>query len=289
MCRRGFTLVELIVVVSILLLLLALIIPAVQRVREASNIMVCKSNLRSIGQALLLYHQAKMRFPEGCTPNISSADCPYLGWPARLTPYLEADQAWLQTLSAFKLDRDFLNDPPHSVPYQSISVFVCPSDGRSQRPLPPKYGLLHYLGVGGIDRSAKGGTFYYGSKVRISDITDGCSNTVVVGERPPSPEANLGWWYAGWGQAMDGSCDLWLGVREVNVFPKYSSCPKGPYSFLRGSDSDCDVFHFWSNHSGGANFLFADFSVRFLSYSSDSILPALATIAGKEAGLALSD
>jgi prepilin-type processing-associated H-X9-DG protein len=63
----------------------------------------------------------------------------------------------------------------------------------------------------------------------------------------------------------------------------YRDCPEGPYHFGRGQFSNqCDAYHFWSPHSGGANFLFCDGSVHFLSYSADAILPALATRAGRE-------
>jgi prepilin-type processing-associated H-X9-DG protein len=105
--------------------------------------------------------------------------------------------------------------------------------------------------------------------------------TLAVGERPPSAELDFGWWYAGWGQAKDGSADMVLGVRERNVIGQY--CPPGPYMFVPAKLADqCAMFHFWSPHPNGANFLFADGSVRFLSYSADSILPALATRAGGE-------
>jgi prepilin-type processing-associated H-X9-DG protein len=76
-----------------------------------------------------------------------------------------------------------------------------------------------------------------------------------------------------------------LGVREENVMPvTVGSCPPGTYSFGPGNfNNQCDMFHFWSPHSGGGHFLFADGSVHFLSYSAAPILPALASRAGGEA------
>ena len=135
------------------------------------------------------------------------------------------------------------------------------------------------------ERAAYGdGVLYLGSTTRLSDVTDGTSNTLAVGEWPPSRDLILGWWYAGWGQDKDGEGDMLLGARTRNHSEYGRGCPAGPFDFKAGSfDDQCDAFHFWSPHPGGANFAFADGSVRFLNYSADSILPALATRAGGEA------
>ena len=123
----------------------------------------------------------------------------------------------------------------------------------------------------------------YGSRTRFSDIGDGASNTLAVGERPPSPDFWLGWWYAGAGEKGTGAGDVVLGVRErhVDTGPYTAHCPGGPYRFRAGAVTEmCDAFHYWSLHQGGANFLFCDGSVRFLSYPADSVFPALASRAG---------
>ena len=140
-----------------------------------------------------------------------------------------------------------------------------------------------YLGVLGTDYLSMNGVLFSGSQVRFADVTDGTSSTLLAGERPPSPDFWLGWWYAS--GAADGSGDTTLGVREMNGgrVQFTSSCPKGPYAFVDGKvDQQCDAFHFWSLHSGGANFAFCDGSVRFLTYSANAVLPALATRAGGE-------
>src|SRR5262249_28649516 len=100
------------------------------------------------------------------------------------------------------------------------------------------------------------------------------SQTVMVGERPPSADFRYGWWYAGDGQGDTGSADMLLGVRERNMADDdtFRGCPAGPYNFKAGElANQCDALHFWSLHAGGAHFLFADGSVHFLSYSADHI------------------
>jgi prepilin-type processing-associated H-X9-DG protein len=138
--------------------------------------------------------------------------------------------------------------------------------------------------VNGRDAFHEDGVLFLDSAVRLTDVTDGTSNTLAVGERPPSADLILGWWYAGWGQAKDGEGDMVLGARTRNHSIYGRGCPSGPFEFQPGSfGNQCDAFHFWSPHSNGANFLVCDGSVRFLSYSANRILPALATRAGGEA------
>ena len=134
---------------------------------------------------------------------------------------------------------------------------------------------------------------------RMGDVTDGTSNTLFVGERPPSSTLDYGWWFAGAGQAGTGSCDVILGTNDINLQTSYLNgstgntaqndppdfCPVGPYQFGPGTPNNpCDQFHFWSFHSGGANFLYADASVHFLAYtvSPVQVMPAMATYNGGE-------
>jgi prepilin-type processing-associated H-X9-DG protein len=126
--------------------------------------------------------------------------------------------------------------------------------------------------------------FFRDSAVRLTDITDGTSQTLLAGERPPSTDFQFGWWYAGAGQLFTGSADGVLGVRERNFLPvSKANCPYGTYSFAPGAlDNQCDLFHFWSLHDGGANFLYADGSVHFLSYAAAPVMPALASRQGND-------
>ena len=135
----------------------------------------------------------------------------------------------------------------------------------------------------GVDQFTLDGLLFRDSSIRFGDIRDGTSSTLLVGERPPERDYGYGWWYAGWGQSKDGSAEMLLGAREKITDPAYSHCPPQSNSFSPGRVADvCDVFHHWIFHQGGANFAFADGSVRFLKYSADSVLPALATRAGGE-------
>jgi prepilin-type processing-associated H-X9-DG protein len=141
-----------------------------------------------------------------------------------------------------------------------------------------------YLGNEGINFRRLDGVLFLDSKVRLTDITDGLSSTLLVAERPPSADGIFGWWYAGGGQDQDGSGQAVLGVREKNS-GYVGSCPNGPYDYGPGKpQNQCDMFHFWSLHAGkGANFLFCDGSVHFIPYAAKDIMPALATRDGHEA------
>src|SRR5262249_17340267 len=119
--------------------------------------------------------------------------------------------------------------------------------------------------------------------VKMAEVTDGLSNTLLVGERPPSKDLVYGWWFAGSGFGGCGAAGVVQGVREIAppTLTGYPSCPRGPYQFQAGNvNNQCDQFHFWSFHPGGSNFLMGDGSVRFLTYGAAGVLPALSTRAG---------
>jgi prepilin-type N-terminal cleavage/methylation domain-containing protein len=287
--RRAFTLVELLVVIAILGALISLLFPAVQKTRTAADRIRCGNNLRQLGLGLHNYHDRRASLPPGVTGQRRAEPYPRMTWLTRLLPYIEQDALWRAAQGAYAFQPWPYADPPHIGFSMPIRVFSCPADGRTLDPQETHQGyraaLTSYVGVLGTAYNRLDGSLYLNSRVRLTDITDGTSNTILVGERPPSPDFWYGWWYAGYGQAGTGSIDMLLGARERNLGGGYvSQCPPGPYHFQLGRVQDqCDVFHFWSLHSGGANFLSADGAVRFLAYSADSVLPALATRAGGEA------
>jgi prepilin-type processing-associated H-X9-DG protein len=211
-----------------------------------------------------------------------------MSWHTRILPYLEHPSLWQLAVDAFAQDHIFFHNPPHSGGSVILPVFCCPDDGRCgelSAPFPNASALTSYLGVEGVSYDRKDGVLFADSAVRLTDVRDGTSNTLMVGERPPSARLNLGWWYAGWGHDKAGSGDLILGVCEIysSIYGSAPGCPRGPYSYGPGAfNNQCDAFHFWSPHPGGSNFLFCDGSVRFLSYSAEPIMPALATRAGGE-------
>jgi prepilin-type N-terminal cleavage/methylation domain-containing protein/prepilin-type processing-associated H-X9-DG protein len=291
--RRAFTLIELVVVVAIIGVLMALTLPAVMRARAARDRARCQNNLRQIGLALQQHHAQWGAFPPGTRSKRPGQPYPFLYWSATLLPFLEHAPAWAEVKRSYTAGGDHYpwDKPEHPGMTMVVSSFGCPSDSRmgysAVSRTGPEAAFTSYLGVEGRDLFRKDGILFVDSRIRTADILDGTSNTLIVGERPPSPDFVHGWWYAGYGQGTggDGSADALLGVREYNVsvhsinFP----CGPGPFSFRAGTfGQQCDLFHFWSPHPSGANFAFADGAVRFLSYDADAILPALASRASGE-------
>jgi prepilin-type N-terminal cleavage/methylation domain-containing protein/prepilin-type processing-associated H-X9-DG protein len=284
--RRGLSLLELLVVIAILALLMALTLSGVQKVRMSAARVRCADQVRQLGLALHGYHDAKGQLPPGLLPDGSPE--PYLSWLARILPHVEQGALWQDAEAAYRAEKNFLS-PAHTARDKVIPLFLCPADGRVSSPASKDitgHPVAHtsYLGVEGLNAGVNDGLLYLGSRHKLTDATDGLSSTLLIGERPPSANLDLGWWYAGWGQRQNGDAEFLLGARTRCYNQDAATCVEGPYHFTPGTFSNpCDAFHFWSPHAGGANFAFADGSVRFLRYSADEIMPALATRAGGEA------
>lgn len=147
--------------------------------------------------------------------------------------------------------------------------------------------LTSYVGVNGSNQLAYDGILHVNSRVRLIDVTDGTSNTLLLGERPTPSDLLWGWWFAEIGEwPWFGAPDLVLGVQETDA----NDPPQTeyvPHEFYRpGSLEDPNYYHrwhYWSLHAGGSNWLLSDGSVRFMTYAAgNTVLPALATRSGGE-------
>jgi prepilin-type processing-associated H-X9-DG protein len=291
----------LVLTVAIVAILVSLTLAAVQRVRESAARLKCQNNVKQLALALHQYHDANNAFPPGHRSFTNPDHMPFSGWPISILPFVEQRTLYEQGRTAYRiLPLPFIN-PPHSGLSTVVQAFLCPTDPRivtAQVSLRTRTlaAFTSYLGIAGsgsrpasgtLTSSATDGVLFQNSRVTFLDVTDGTTSTLLLGERPPSADFQFGWWYAGVGQRFTGHADMILSVREPNLQPIVTGSPCGPgnYPFMpaSGFDDPCGMFHFWSPHPGGANFAFCDGSVRFLAYSANPLMPALATRAGGEA------
>ena len=284
--RRAFTLIELLVVIAIIAILIGLLLPAVQKVREAAARTQCTNNLKQMGIALHLYHDDNQAFPAGY---YATGTFTFTGWQLQLLPYLEQGSLWTQSVAYLKANP--YNTDTNAFPACGFQMktFICPSNAR-----PPsyvyagvRYELTSYMGCTGTSSNnpiSADGVLYSGSKVRLTDIIDGTSNTIAVGERPPTGDLYYGWGFSPYGNGT-GDGDTVLGARDTSLAISLGDIATNvglQPQRVPGDKAEIDGAHFWSYHTGGANFVFCDGSVRFLPYSANSILPQLCTRAGGE-------
>ena len=288
--RPGFTLIELLVVIAITAVLMGLLMSAIQQARGAAARAKCGNNLRQLALALHQYHGDNYILPPGHRSFSNPDKMAFSGWTLSILPYLEQGALHRNSVAAYQAKPYPFAGPPHAGLSTPVTMFACPSDSRAPGPQTTKItkevaALTCYLGVSGKDHASRDGVLFQDSRVRLGEITDGTSNTLMLGERPASADLQFGWWYAGVGQKGTGSADLILGAREQNLQPVAPGSPCGPgaYPFSPGGFNDpCAMFHFWSPHPGGAQFAFADGSVRVLPYAADPVMPALASRSGGE-------
>src|SRR5262245_29379358 len=127
----GFTLVELPVVIAIIGVVIALLLPAVQQVRAAAMRTECLNNLKQIGLAAHQYHNIRGSFPAGM--QFQNNKALFSSWLTQLLPYIEQDNLWAITQSAYKQSPSPFKNPPHVGLATVIPIFVCPMDGRVDR------------------------------------------------------------------------------------------------------------------------------------------------------------
>lgn len=285
---RAFTLVELLVVIFIIGLLIALLLPAVQAARETARRMSCQSQAKQIALALHQYHDSHSALPPGKSTDRIGNKQIHAFWLLHVLPYIEQDAVANESQIEFAAQPNAFRPYPHATQYAVVRLFACPSDDRVREAQWTHQNrivaLTSYVGNVGSDYRAKNGVLFADSATTFGFITDGTSNTLLFGERPPSADFWYGWWYAGFGQNGEGAPDSLLGAAEFNDGANYlEGCGPGPHRFGPGKFRDmCATLHYWSPHPGGANFAMADGSVRFITYSAADLLPKLATRAGAE-------
>jgi prepilin-type N-terminal cleavage/methylation domain-containing protein/prepilin-type processing-associated H-X9-DG protein len=316
--RRGFTLIELLVVIAIIAVLIGLLLPAVQKVRESAARSQCSNNLKQIGIACQAFHDAHQALPTRYLNDYSYSSPPFVfqgnpdnnGWPVQIRSYLEQTNAG---------------------PGNSLSVLQCPSHPNSGKVLTTVSGpeaMTFYVALAtrsGFDAASStfssgltvttypnddaaisfavqtftatanaassSGQATTGRGVSLTAVKDGTSTTAMIGERPPSPDLQQGWWNSPY--TPDANAAVYattLAYKSSANLAGGAACPS-PAVFGPGSPGNyCSFNSIWSMHSGGGNFLFVDGHVAFLSYNvtqtnpgtNRSILEALVTRAGGE-------
>ncbi len=304
--RPGFTLIELLVVIAIIAVLIGLLLPAVQKVREAASRMKCENNLKQMGLALHMYHDSYQAFPAGYyawpSTNVPTSTT-YTGWQLRLLPFLEQSSLWNQSVAFLTANPAGIDSASFPASNFQSPIFICPSNTRpttvyyTAGGFDVSFELTSYMGVTGNNGSNAGapanalggpsilpgpnGILYYGSAVKMVQVTDGTSNTIAVGERPCSSDLSFGWGFSpyglgyGDGDTLLGANDGYMATAQGDVATNVGfHAPLYPASYGLSSNPgggeayDKDSAHFWSFHLGGANFLFTDGSVHFLAYGT---------------------
>ena len=280
MKRHAFTLIELLVVIAIIAILIALLVPAVQKVRAAAARLQCQNNLKQIGLALHNYHDGSKRFPSGimvplgaASGEVTPASCPkcsdapianhWGSWLTWILPFMDQGSLYEQlTLTS----REYAySNGPNSFGATVIPAYICPMDYVPLQTIQYNtyyFGVNSYFGNAGtiawpVSSASLNGVLYYNSSVRITDITDGASNTFLAGERyskdPTMIDTDLADW-RGW---------AWTNYNSGGDNLADTSWPINSHASVIGQDPrKCN---FGSGHSGGANFVLCDGSVHFVS------------------------
>lgn len=288
---QGFTLIELLVVIAVIAVLIALLLPAVQKVRESANRMKCTNNLKQFGVALHTYHDSQKKMPPGNYTNDGS----FFGYPRipflmYLLPYVEQDNLYKQVVFTDTYSGGFWSDPTSAnVVKNVVPLFYCPSDGYgglTKAISTATTSLINYGACMGVTNqtdttAAVHLTVFavnYGAQFR--DISDGLSNTLAMSEiltGAPNDWRNSAW---------IGNCchsSFYVGntpnTSSPDVLVDSGQCTGGAVTdtskglqCVQGSGSGTDNVSFSrSRHPGGVNSLLCDGSVRFFSNNINAV------------------
>lgn len=298
--RDGFTIVELLVVISIIAILIALLLPAVQQAREAARRSSCKNNLKQLALALHNYESSFRTLPPGYLHKFGSSGSPTfaanhagLAWGAMLLPQLEQTALYNQFDSKIPI----WNVANLAAREQHLSVFLCPSDPysanifvvRDEDATPvEQYAAASYAANWGPSKDSvnlddtplrSAGVFYRNSSTRVRDITDGLSNTFAIGERTNGPIAGgtTGGGHASFETAWSAA------VREITDFPDDHGHMVLFETQFRPNQPGGDDKGLSAPHQGICQFAMCDGSVRAVSQNIDAnTYNALGSRAGAE-------
>jgi prepilin-type N-terminal cleavage/methylation domain-containing protein/prepilin-type processing-associated H-X9-DG protein len=260
--RLAFTLIELLVVIAIIATLIGLLLPAVQKVREAANRTKCQNNLKQQGLALHNYAEAVGQFPPAYM-NKPANPYDYLpgwGWGALILPYVE-QTALMQSLNLpWSLFGNGANPaPPTALTQAPLKIYRCPSDiGPDINSFRNDHATSNYRAVCGPDDDGgffytnkdRGGVLFQNSKIRITDVSDGTSNTLAIGECM-FDEPTVKW------------AAIWPGMIGLYNNGIMISCVMWQVDDQSAQINGTAPQAFSSRHRGGAYFAFCDGSIRF--------------------------
>lgn len=256
--RKGFTLIELMVVAGVSAILLGLTLPSIARSQDEARQQACKNNLKQLGLAMHNYHDVYRSLPPGWVAKKRGADeGPFTGWQTAILPFV--DQAPLFN----RVNSNSFQKNDEKLFKTVIKVYRCPSDPMvSLNPVRGKWATSSYSGNGGNERlpgsvdtpDKLNGIMWVNSTCGFRNITDGTSNTFMIGER-----------------CLDSASGIWVGVtKNRNENDVLTDCSH--HARLNAS-----IESFSSRHEGGANFLMCDGSVHFIGDKIDSQADQLGT------------
>jgi prepilin-type N-terminal cleavage/methylation domain-containing protein/prepilin-type processing-associated H-X9-DG protein len=271
--RAGLTLIELLVALAIIAVLIGLLLPAVQKVREAADRNHCQNNLKQIALAFHAYHDGLGRFPDG---GKNEADPPVSGLGDCCTPLADSRTEWSWTYFVLPyLEQDNLyREPSDAVVQQTpVKVYYCPTRRAPDRY--PTTAKVDYGGCAGTNIDGSNGVLTRMGlpKVKMALLSDGTSNTAMLGEKRMKKDR--------FGQSYDDNEAFvspgWESEIERKAFHDYDR-PWGdlgpsrdiemtkPAAFM---DPNAPLYQFGSSHRSGCNMAMADGSVKYIRYNPD--------------------